>query len=123
MMLIPGFYTIRKVETDEDSLTADILLNPNHKVYQGHFPGQPVVPGVIQLQIVKEVLEKSLGVELFMNKVNSVKYLRIITPGDSPKLKITIAFRRTGDSGYNVNAQITSGKDVFTKVKTGMRIV
>ena len=116
-MLIPNFYTIQKIETKEGTITARILLNPKHEVYKGHFPEQPVVPGVIQLQIIKEILEETLGQQLFMHKVSSAKYLNIITPKHSTELQITIQYKKTDESEYKVNALIGSGETVFTKVK------
>jgi len=58
-MLLPDFYHIIHLEQSDKQLSAQIRLNPNHEVYRGHFPQQAVVPGVVQLQIVKELLEQS----------------------------------------------------------------
>jgi len=116
-MLIKGFYKIQKIRSHDSRISASIRLNPDHEVYKGHFPGQPVVPGVIQLQIVKEILEESLGQELHMGKVSSAKYLKIITPEKSGKLQITIDYQKTDEDAYKVNAIIGSGETIFTKVK------
>ncbi len=116
-MLIPDFYTIQKTEITENKISAGILLNPNHEVYKGHFPGQPVVPGVIQLQIIKEILAENLGQELFLNKVVSAKYLQMIIPDNSPGLKFTIDYQKTDEGVYKVNASIGSRETVFTKVR------
>jgi len=116
-MLIKGFYKIQEIRSNDSRINASIRLNPDHEVYEGHFPEQPVVPGVIQLQIVKEILEETLGKQLFMNKVSSAKYLKIITPENSKELQITIQYKKTDENEYKVNALIGSGKTVFTKVK------
>jgi len=116
-MLIKDFYKIQEIRPNDSRISASIRLNPEHEVYKGHFPGQPVVPGVFQLQIVKEILEESLGQELFMGKVSSAKYLKIITPEKSGKLQITIDYQKTDEDAYKVNAIIGSGETIFTKVK------
>jgi 3-hydroxyacyl-[acyl-carrier-protein] dehydratase len=120
-MLITDFYTLQKTEITVDKISADILLNPNHEVYKGHFPGQPVVPGVIQLQIVKEILEEILGQQLFMDNVSSAKYLRIITPDAFPELKVTIQYSKTAENEIKVNALIGSPETIFTKLKMKLR--
>ena len=53
-MLLENFYKIIHIKEREDGKQAiEIELNPGHVLYQGHFPGQPVVPGVCTLQIIK----------------------------------------------------------------------
>ena len=46
-MLLDNFYTILSSESSDSTIwTIQVKLNPGHPVYQGHFPGHPVVPGV-----------------------------------------------------------------------------
>lgn len=53
-MLLENFYKIIHIKEREDGKQEiEIELNPGHVLYQGHFPGQPVVPGVCTLQIIK----------------------------------------------------------------------
>ena len=60
-MLLDNFYTILSSEQpDETSGTVLLELNPDHAIYQGHFPAHPVVPGVCLLQLIKESVENIL---------------------------------------------------------------
>jgi 3-hydroxyacyl-[acyl-carrier-protein] dehydratase len=121
-MLLPEFYTIVEFKTTDDKIRAVIELNPGHAVYKGHFPGQPVVPGVIQLQIIRELFEKMTGKECMLSKVVSAKYYSMITPAEFPVLDMTIQFKLIEPEEYKVTAQITSGETVFTKVRAGFSI-
>ena len=57
-MLLDNFYTILSSESSDSTIwTIQIELNPKHPIYQGHFPGHPVVPGVCLLQLIKECVE------------------------------------------------------------------
>ena len=116
-MLIPGFYKILDFNVSNKNIEATLLLNKDHNIYKGHFPGQPVVPGVIQLQIIKEILEKSKNEKLFLSKVGTAKYLKMISPDISGQLLITIQYEKTEEGEYTVNALIGSEENVFTKVK------
>ena len=57
-MLLDNFYSILSSESSHSTTwTIQIELNPDHTVYQGHFPEHPVVPGVCLLQLIKECAE------------------------------------------------------------------
>lgn len=116
-MLIKDFYTIHSFNKSENSLFAEIHLNPKHEVYEGHFPQQAVVPGVIQLQIIKELLEKGLSANLMIKEVIVAKYLNMITPEENPVLDITIENRLNETGDYLINAVISKDDIIFTKLK------
>ena len=116
-MLIQDFYIIHSSNKSENSLFTEIHLNPEHEVYKGHFPQQAVVPGVIQLQIIKELLEKDLSINLMIKEVIMAKYLNMITPEENPVLEITIENRLNETGDYLINAVISKDDIIFTKLK------
>ena len=122
-MLIKDFYTISELTFNGSGIDATVKLNPNHGVYLGHFPEQPVVPGVIQLQIVKELLEEVMQAKLMMNNVIQVKYLVPITPNDNPELIFSVT-NKTIDMN-TIKSTITVGDDdkVFTKARISFSII
>ncbi len=122
-MLIKDFYKIVSLISEDSEITATIKLNPNHEVYKGHFPKQPVVPGVIQLQIVKELLEKHLKKKLFMNKITQVKYLIPIIPDNSPHLVFTITSNEIDEITLKSNISIGLDETIFTKARISFRIM
>lgn len=52
-----------------------------HPCYSGHFPGNPVVPGVLLLDLVVEALGRGSP-----SAVTSVKFHRVLKPGESFEL-------------------------------------
>jgi 3-hydroxyacyl-[acyl-carrier-protein] dehydratase len=86
------FFQILATETTESGFTTEIRLVPDHIIYAGHFPGYPVVPGVIQMQIVHELLEKYLGKSLKLSAIDDCKFLRIINPQERDEIHISVAF-------------------------------
>lgn len=121
-MLIKEFYKIINLDSVESEVKATIKLNPNHEVYKGHFPGQAVVPGVIQLQIVKEILENHLEKNLFMGNITQVKYLVPITPVEVPELHISISYKNDDERNLNPitfgsNVLISFDETIFTKAR------
>ena len=60
-MLLNDFFTIRDKVTSETEIWAELIINSNHKIFEGHFPNQPVVPGVCMMQMIKEITENVIG--------------------------------------------------------------
>ena len=80
-MLFKGFYNNEKtISSDHNKLIKRIKLNKDHDIYNGHFPNNPITPGVIIIQIIKEILEEHLGCELFLRKIINIKYISPINP-------------------------------------------
>ena len=62
-MLFKGFYNNEKtISSDHNKLITRIKLNKDHDIYNGHFPNNPITPGVIIIQIIKEILEEKVGI-------------------------------------------------------------
>lgn len=53
------------LEVDEDHIVASYRFRPESDFYKGHFPGNPVTPGVILLESLAQVGVVALGIHLF----------------------------------------------------------
>ena len=89
--ILTDFYTLQSYEKAENgSFTANILLNKDHDIFKGHFPGNPVTPGVCMMQIIKELTEEFIGRKLFLKTASNVKFMAIINPFETPELKLIL---------------------------------
>jgi len=122
-MLIKDFYTINDLTFNGSGIDATIKLNTNHEVYKGHFPEQPVVPGVIQLQIIKELLEEVMQAKLMMDNVIQVKYLIPVIPDKNPELIFTILNKTIDDNTIRSTITIGANNVIFTKAKISFSIL
>ena len=91
-MLKDSLYILHDCATKEGIITATISINADHDVFIGHFPGRPILPGVCSLQIVKEILEGSLGQSLSLDNASNLKFLEIIDPNVIGKLTVNISY-------------------------------
>ncbi|NOQ91690.1 MAG: 3-hydroxyacyl-ACP dehydratase [Flavobacteriaceae bacterium] len=91
-MILENFYTIKSKQISEDQInyTFEIIINNKHDIFRGHFPDNPVMPGVCMIQIIKEITESVIGKKLFMDKCSNVKFLAIINPDKTPKLTLEL---------------------------------
>jgi len=90
-MLIECLYTIDDLNSVGGEITAKITLNSNHEIFKGHFPGNPIMPGVCMMQIIKELTEKVLNKELFLQTSTNIKFMAKINPEINPNLVLNIS--------------------------------
>lgn len=114
-MLVNDFYNIQSLAQTEDSIVAELHLQKDHAIFGGHFPGNPVVPGVCLLTMVKEVLQESLGNTLTLSEAKSIKFLGVINPKEQVILHLQCQVTPTETGSYKTTSTITAGEKVCYK--------
>lgn len=109
-MLRNNFYQVQKVQTSEQQVDGELHFDAAHDIFKGHFPNQPVVPGVCSLQIIKELLEEQLGDSLQLSSASQVKFLQLLTPELSPTYLLKWEEQ---EAGISLNASFKIEKEVF----------
>jgi 3-hydroxyacyl-[acyl-carrier-protein] dehydratase len=116
-MLRNDFYTIlSKNVINENSFSATISINEKHDIFNGHFPQNPVVPGVCMLQMVKDLLEDELQKTVHLKSIGNVKFTAVVNPTQNPTLDIKITYELTDGKSYKINSIISSKEVVFLKI-------
>src|SRR5712671_5027949 len=75
----------------------------NEEFFQGHFPGAPVMPGVMMLESLSQVAALLLlhrdaappNARVYLRGINDAKFRRQVFPGDQLRLEVTLGRRRT----------------------------
>ncbi len=116
-MLINDYYTIQARQTTVAGEVFHILLNPDSKVYKGHFPDNPIAPGVCNIQMIKECAEKVVGHLLRIQSIPQCRLTRIITPLQYPQVEVTLQLQKNDDNTYQLHAQIGIAQDIFLILK------
>ncbi len=115
MKLANDFFKILESSKTESGFSTRIELNAEHIIYTGHFPGQPVTPGVIQMQIVHELLSMHLGKELKLCKMSQCKFLKVLNPIETEQLFISIIIKQQGEM-LTVKASGKKDSSIFFKL-------
>ena len=92
-------------------------LDSGHPVYNGHFPGNPVVPGACQIEMIRELLGVYMKHDVRFVKADNVKYLSMINPLENNRLEITLGIIGKEAGISDVSAIISAGPVVFLKFK------
>jgi len=97
-IFLNSLYTIKRMlrEGDSNKLSAMIRLNPSHEIFKGHFPGNPILPGVCVVQILKEILMYQSDNKLILNYASSIKYLSYINPVVNSIINIDVELKEAG---------------------------
>jgi 3-hydroxyacyl-[acyl-carrier-protein] dehydratase len=105
-MSLENYYTIEKEEILENKAVYKIALNTNHNMYQGHFPEFPLLPGAVQIEMIQELLEKSLHSKISLKTAKNIKYLGMINPSQHSSLLIDLQWNE--DETIKLKASIKS---------------
>lgn len=115
-MLLKDFYTVNQIEKiSETKYNSVIELNKNHDVFKGHFPGNPVTPGVCMMQIIKELAQEIVGSSLVMISSSNVKFMAIINPEINATLRLELEF--VGDISTELKVKNTTYFDETVALK------
>jgi UDP-3-O-[3-hydroxymyristoyl] N-acetylglucosamine deacetylase/3-hydroxyacyl-[acyl-carrier-protein] dehydratase len=128
MRLLPHRYPFllidRVLSVDGNQITAIKNVTINEPHFNGHFPGKPVMPGVLQL----EAMAQAAGI-LFLRMVNDgpklalfmsaekVKFRKVVTPGDQLVIKAELVKTRGAKLGIasasiSVNGSVVSSAEL-----------
>jgi 3-hydroxyacyl-[acyl-carrier-protein] dehydratase len=115
--LLNDFYTIEnQTFLSDGKITATILFNANHPIFKGHFEQMPVVPGVCQTQLIKEILQEEINKNFVLSKGTNIKFTGMIVPKEHPKVFVEITHKSENDV-YKVDAKLFFDTLIFTKFK------
>ena len=77
------WYSIKNLnQTNADEITADISVAPDSPWFDGHFPAEPILPGVAQLGFVFDMICRSQKQKLTICSARRIRFKQIIRPND-----------------------------------------
>ncbi len=117
MILLNDFFTINDTVTSETEIWAELLINSNHKIFEGHFPNQPVVPGVCMMQMIKEILEQVISKDTHLTQAADMKFLVVINPLENNLIHASIKYATDESGAINVVASLFKDELVHFKFK------
>jgi 3-hydroxyacyl-[acyl-carrier-protein] dehydratase len=115
-MLLGDFYTIIGQKTEGEVFHFALSLNAGHRIFDGHFPGRPVVPGVCLIQMVLEAAESVMkGCPLRLVSASQIKFIAAIDPRINDTLEMRLVPVRREESDIYLTAAISAGDRICFK--------
>lgn len=112
------FLLVDKIEEIEPGKRAVGYKNVtmNEYFFQGHFPQEPVMPGVLIIEALAQVgavsllsMEENKGKIAYFGGINKAKFRKKVVPGDVIKLEVEI-IRMKGPAGIGKGIATVNGK-------------
>ena len=116
----PPFLMIDRVEEyiPGESATAYKNVNINEWYFQGHFPGEPIMPGVLITEALAQTgavailsLPENKGKNALFGGIDKMRFKKVVVPGDVLKLEVKI-IKQKGPVGVGEATATVDGKVV-----------
>jgi len=118
-LLLNDLYIIQSQTESENQILVSIKLIAGHAIFKGHFPGQPVLPGVCMMEMVTEIMEEYLQRPFRISSGPLIKFLRMIDPNKNPVIHFEIKYR-SYPAGIDTHGKIFSGEEIFMKFQLNL---
>lgn len=117
MLLENKFYKVLSEVRNEDlSAKYHLAILPNCSVYDGHFPSDPVCPGVCNIETIKECAMILTGEDLRYETIKQCRLIALATPTVSPEVDVQVNLTANAN-GYMVQATIADDKQTYMILK------
>ena len=115
--MLTNYFSLLSQSVEADgSVLSTVKLNPDCEVYKGHFPGNPVSPGVCNLQMLKECVEHYTNEKLTIVSIKQCRYSALITPLKQSVLQFRATIEKA-EEGYTVAGTVSDSEATYIEIK------
>ena len=98
----PFLLVDRVLEVDAESIKAYKNVTANEEFFNGHFPGQPIMPGVLQVEALAQAgaimlmsqAEDPENTLMVFTGINKCKFRKQVVPGDQLMLEVELGSKK-----------------------------
>jgi 3-hydroxymyristoyl/3-hydroxydecanoyl-(acyl carrier protein) dehydratase len=103
---------VADLSREAGTATGEFCFQADFPGFDGHFPGNPIVPGIVLAAMSKAVSEALCGAPLTLSALSHAKFSKLVLPSET--VTVVVSHSATG-GGYSARSQLTSaGKPVAT---------
>ncbi len=104
-----------QVDQNPGELAVTCSLSPDDPVFQGHFPGKPILAGAFQLSLAIHYLNKLLGLDLSIRQIKKARFKELILPEEPFTLMLKVLSElEMGE--YKVSVKIIKDTKTITNI-------
>lgn len=117
---VAQFFTLESGEKNGNSATYRCRLHPEAPVFKAHFPGFPILPGVLTLKMVVDAINASQFFStqtLTVQSIGNAKYLAVVNPQETQEVEINVALKAEKNADepavFQFKATVQNGETRF----------
>ena len=110
------FYKLENWNSKDEGAESEIILDPAHPLFKGHFPQIPILPGACMVQLTHHLTEKYLEKKMTFVRAAQIKFMAMVNPETTPNLKSNFKIKNTEDNIFRVDHQLAFDETVCFKI-------
>jgi 3-hydroxyacyl-[acyl-carrier-protein] dehydratase len=116
MHFINDLFSVTGNNVDATSGNFTLSVNATHPVYQGHFPGNPITPGVCSMEMLKELTETYFSWCGQLAEVKTIKFLSFINPLATAEITADLQILEMSSGIWRVRGMLCADEKPAVKV-------
>ena len=101
--------------TEKKEYLCEVDFSPSFRGFAGHFEGNPIVPGVCLIELVRVFAELVLEKKLKTCEISQCRFRSPLPAGATAQCKLMI--RPCDDGGYRLQAEVRVGENTACQVR------
>lgn len=120
-MLLNSLFFADPISSTGHSIEAKVRIDKSHPIFEGHFPGQPILPGVCMMQLIKELIESAEQSKYILATADNMKFLNVVDPTENDQISASILIEQRNEEGMKITASLFAGDVTFFKLKATLQ--
>ena len=97
------WYSLNKLKRSASGeVSASVEITQDSPWFSGHFPGEPILPGIAQLGMVFDAISQSSNQSLKISSVSRVRFKQIVRPNDRLEIMATPMEKDSGAYSFRM---------------------
>lgn len=120
MLFYNSLYKIISSEKNDAGFNMKLEINHSHPIFKGHFPGSPVLPGVVMLHIIRECVETTFddGSIFDFKEIKQCKFPMPIAMEEDRTVLLNFSVQQIDDMHFNLSATMKDESAIFAILKS-----
>ena len=88
--------------SENSGLHADVHIPSTSAWFDGHFPGQPLLPGIAQIGMVLDLIRQGTHQPVSLVEIRRVRYKKMILPEDRIRIEAVPKAEKDGEYTFRI---------------------